>query len=60
MTQTPEHRPNEHGDRGKPNTPDRFRNDKARWKEHDQPDDPRDNQPDPERDYPDAEAGVPR
>ena len=53
-------RPNEHSDAAKPDTPDKYRNDKARWKDHDQPDDPRSDRPDPERDYPDAGTAVPR
>jgi hypothetical protein len=47
-------------DQAKAQTPDKLRNDKARWKDHDQPDPPRRNPPDPERDYPDARESVPR
>ena len=53
-------RPNEHSDAAKPDTPDKYRNDKARWKEHDQPDAPRTDRPDPEQDYPGARDSVPR
>ena len=31
-------RPNEHSDAAKPDTPDKYRNDKARWKEPVPPD----------------------
>ncbi|KAF1690292.1 hypothetical protein [Pseudoxanthomonas koreensis] len=53
-------RPNPESDLSKPPATDRLRNDKARWKDHDQPDDPRDNRPDPENDYPGARESVPR
>lgn len=51
---------NPHSDGEKANTPDKHRNDKARWKDHDQPDDPRTGRPDPDQDYPDARDSVPR
>lgn len=47
-------------DQEKALTPDKLRNDKARWKDRDQPDQSDDNLPDPERDYPDARDSVPR
>ena len=51
-----------HSDGEKANTPDKHRNDKATWKDHDQPDIPHeDKEPrDPEQDYPDARDTVPR
>ena len=51
-----------HSDGEKANTPDKHRNDKATWKDHDQPDIPHeDKEPrDPEQDYPDARETVPR
>jgi len=52
--------PNRHSDEAKAHTPDKLRNDNARWKDHDQPDEPRKGRPDPERDYPDARESVPR
>lgn len=55
-----QHRDNPESDRARPFTPDRLRNDKALWKDHDQPDAPRDNRPDPEKDYPDARESAPR
>lgn len=60
MTQSLTHKPNPHSDGEKANTPDKYRNDKAHGKEHDQPDDPRTDGPDPERDYPGARDSVPR
>ncbi|WP_374012119.1 hypothetical protein [Pseudoxanthomonas koreensis] len=57
MPRTPEHNPE--SDQAKAFTPDRLRNDKARWKDRDQPDDPPDG-PDPDRDYPDATVPDPR
>lgn len=60
MSQPLTHKPNPHSDGEKANTPDKHRNDKARWKEHDQPEAPRKDRPDPEKDYPDAREGVPR
>lgn len=60
MTQPLTHKPNPHSDGEKANTPDKYRNDKAHGKEHDQPDDPRTDGPDPERDYPGARGSVPR
>ena len=59
MADTPRTRPNPHSDEAKAHTPDRLRNDRARWKDHDQPDEPRSGRPDPERDYPDATVGSP-
>ncbi|MCR6628327.1 hypothetical protein [Pseudoxanthomonas japonensis] len=53
-------KPNPHSDGEKANTPDKHRNDKARWKDHDQPDAPRTGRPDPDQDYPDARDSVPR
>ena len=53
-------KPNPHSDGEKANTPDKHRNDRARWKDHDQPDDPRTGRPDPDQDYPDARDSVPR
>jgi hypothetical protein len=45
---------NRESDQKKAHTPDKIRNPDARWKDHDQPDVPRDSErPDPERDYPD-------
>jgi|GEM_PF-6720739 len=45
---------NHESDQKKPHTPDKIRNDKATWKDHDQPDVPRGTgERDPERDYPD-------
>ena len=58
MKPTPQSNPE--GDQAKSHTPDKLRNDKARWKDHDQPDTPRKDGPDPERDYPDAREGVSR
>ena len=55
-----ERTPNPESDRGKDPTPSKLRNDHARWKDHDQPDPPRRHPPDPERDYPDADEGVPQ
>ena len=52
-------RPNRHSDEAKARTADTLRNDRARWKDHDQPDEPRTGRPDPEHDYPDAQAGSP-
>lgn len=52
--------PNHHSDEAKAHTPDKLRNDNARWKDHDQPDEPRTGRPDPELDYPDARESVPR
>lgn len=52
--------PNPHSDHAKGDTPDKHRNDKARWKDRDQPDTPTTGRPDPERDYPDAREGVPK
>lgn len=49
-------RPNEHSDAAKPDTPDKYRNDKARWKEPVPPEP--EGRPDPERDYPDAQDTV--
>lgn len=50
----PAQRGNPHRDQQKAHTADRLRNDRARWKEHDQPDVPRGTgRRDPERDYPD-------
>ena len=50
----PAQRENPHGGQQKAHTADRLRNDRARWKEHDQPDVPRGTgRRDPERDYPD-------
>lgn len=50
----PPSRNNPHSDGQKAHTADRLRNDKARWKEHDQPDVPRGTgRRNPERDYPD-------
>nr|WP_295374789.1 hypothetical protein [Pseudoxanthomonas sp.] len=50
----PSPRGNPEGDQQKAHTPDRLRNDRARWKDHDQPDVPRGTgRRDPERDYPD-------
>lgn len=47
-------RENPHSDSQKSHTPDKLRNDHAKWKEHDQPDVPRGTgRRDPERDYPD-------
>ncbi|MCL6710983.1 hypothetical protein M8R20_28695 [Pseudomonas sp. R2.Fl] len=47
-------RNNPDSDEQKAHTADRLRNDKARWKEHDQPDVPRGTgRRNPERDYPD-------
>ena len=52
--------PNRESDEAKARTADKLRNDKARWKDHDPPDEPRDGRPDPEKDYPDARESVPR
>lgn len=52
--------PRTNRDQDKTVSPDKLRNDKAKWKQPDQPDPPRRNPPDPETDYPDAEVGVPR
>lgn len=60
MNRTPAHQDNAHSDAGKADTPDKFRNDKARWKDHDMPDDRDGHKTDPERDYPDAGEGTPR
>lgn len=60
MTQPLTHKPTPHSDGETANTPDKYRNDKAHGKEHDQPDDPRTDGPDPERDYPGARDSVPR
>jgi len=54
------HKPNPHSDGEKANTPDKHRNGEARWKDHDQPEAPRTDRPDVEKDYPDARDGVPR
>lgn len=54
------HTPNPESDQAKDATPSKLRNDKARWKDRDQPDPPRKHPPDPERDYPNAREGVPR
>ncbi|MCH2091010.1 MAG: hypothetical protein MK141_05445 [Pseudoxanthomonas sp.] len=51
-------RPNEHSDAAKPDTPDKYRNDKARWKEPVPPEATPEGRPDPERDYPDAQDTV--
>jgi hypothetical protein len=59
MNDPPRTRPNRHSDEAKARTADTLRNDHARWKEHDQPDEPRGGRPDPERDYPDAGVGSP-
>ncbi|WP_394695227.1 hypothetical protein [Pseudoxanthomonas japonensis] len=53
-------KPNPHSDGEKANTPDKHRNYKARWKDHDQPDAPRTGRPDPDQDYQDARDSVPR
>ena len=58
--QDPDRVPNQHSHTSKAQTPDTLRNDKARWKDHDQPEAPRDGRPDPDRDYPDAGVGAPR
>ena len=55
----PRNEPNRRSEQARPGTPDRLRNDHARWKDHDQPDVPRGGRPDPDRDYPDAEVGAP-
>ncbi|WP_372018111.1 hypothetical protein [Pseudoxanthomonas sp. 10H] len=59
MKKTPATADNAHSDQGKAHTPDRHRTESARWKDHDQPDEPRDGRPDPEQDYPDARVGSP-
>ena len=51
-------RPNEHSDAAKPDTPDKYRNDKARWKEPVPPETTPEGRPDPERDYPDEQDTV--
>lgn len=51
-------RPNEHSDAAKPDTPDKYRNDKARWKEPVPPEATPEGRPDPECDYPDAQDTV--
>jgi hypothetical protein len=59
-TTPPATRPNRRSDEAHVPAADKLRNDKARWKDHDQPDDPRSDRPDPEHDYPDAGTSVPR
>ncbi|SDQ66892.1 hypothetical protein SAMN05428982_2039 [Pseudoxanthomonas sp. CF385] len=60
MSQPLTHKPNPHSDGQKAHTPDKHRNDKAQWKDHDQPDEPRTDRPDPEKDYPGARESVPK
>lgn len=52
--------PRTNRDQDKTVSPDKLRNDKAVWKAPDQPDPPRRNPPDPDRDYPGARESVPR
>lgn len=59
MKRTPTHRDNAHSDSAKADTPDKHRNEKARWKDHDQLQDRDSQKPDPERDYPGARDAVP-
>lgn len=52
------HNSNPESDQQKAHTPDRLRNDRAKWKEPDQPDDPEaGKRRNPERDYPQVPAG---
>ncbi|WP_144409236.1 hypothetical protein [Pseudoxanthomonas suwonensis] len=51
---------NRRSDEAKAIGPDKLRNDKALWKDHDQPDTRHPQRPDPEKDYPDAGVAVPR
>lgn len=62
MNRNSPNKPNSHSDGAKANTPDKFRNDGARWKDHDQPDTPesRKERRAPESDYPDVRESVPR
>ena len=60
MNRTLKHQDNAHSDSAKADTPDKHRNDIARWKDHDQPEDTDSPKPDPERDYPGARDKVPR
>ena len=60
MNRTRTHRDNAHSDSAKADTPDKHRNEKARWKDHDQLQDRDSPKPDPEQDYPGAQDAVPR
>jgi hypothetical protein len=60
MNRTRTHRDNAHSDSAKADTPDKHRNEKARWKDHDQLQDRDSPKPDPEQDYPGAHDAVPR
>lgn len=61
-TMQPDNPSNPHSDGEQANTPDRHRNEKATWKDHDQPDIPHEDKAprDPHKDYPDARDTVPR